>query len=121
MPEQASPAQHSSSAASASAAEASSAAAGGIARDGLGWPLGGMKAGATVFHDMSGVGGQTSGGLFGGSGGTVPTGQTGGGAPNPGGRWSLYDEKLVLNGKMFTTPRHHRRPGLSCWPLDRSR
>ena len=79
--QQAAPAQHSSSAASAGAADASSAAAGGIARDGLGWPLGGMKASATVFHDMSGVGGQTSGGLFGGGGGTGPAGQTGGGAP----------------------------------------
>ena len=62
-----------------------------------------MKAGATVFHDMSGVGGgiggQTSGGLFGGSGGAGPTGQTGGGTANPGGRWSLYDEKFVLSGK----------------------
>ncbi len=39
-----------------------------------------MKAGATVFHDMSGVGGgvggQTSGGLFGGSGGAGPAGHT---------------------------------------------
>ena len=67
-----------------------------------------MKATATVFHDMSGVGGQTFGGqggtwqggqTFRGHGGTVPAGQTGGNAANPGGRVSLYDEKFVLSGK----------------------
>ena len=65
------PTQHSSSAASAGAADASSAAAGGSARDGLGWPLNGMKATATVFGptpDRGGAGGET----FGGQGRTGP-------------------------------------------------
>ena len=97
----ATPVQHSGSATSEGAVDASAGAAVGPERNSHGWPLGGMRATATVFGMTPDRRGSGDGGFGGGGSG----GPSGGWVPSFNGKWSLYDEKYVLSGKGIYNPK----------------